>query len=152
MRTIAAIRWAACSTRRIRQPLRVENLRRSSSHLRCARTEEEQAADQLVVVFSLDSNRKAALELDDARQLPVIQQLASDPVIFANRHIPHIIDHETLFGIEQRQRSASLVVERIYRLFEAGGPIERLAESVSRLQLESARETLLQTRLERVVG
>ncbi len=78
--------------------------------------------------------------------------LPATPLYLRIGQIPNVIDDETLRGVEQRQRAAGFVIERIHRLFKAGRPVQGLAERVSRLQLQSVRETLLQACLERVVG
>src|ERR1035438_3648985 len=46
------------------QGFRIQNLRSRSRHLRRSGTQEEQAADQLVVILRLNADREAALELD----------------------------------------------------------------------------------------
>ena len=92
--------------------------------LRCARAQEEQTADQLIIVLRLDTDGKASLELDDAGQLPVIKDPASEATVLAGGNVPNLVDYETLRGIEHGQRAASLVVEWIDRFFEAGRPVE----------------------------
>src|SRR5581483_5570340 len=93
--TLGARICAECSIGLVKR-LRIENLWCSSGHLRRPRTQEEQAADQFVIVLRLNADRKTALQLNNSRELPVIKDLAGKPAVLANRKVPHIVDDEAL--------------------------------------------------------
>src|SRR5215472_9486485 len=64
---------------------------------------------------------------------------------------PVVTEHQTLRCVEQRSRSAGPEIQRIKKILEAGGVIQRLAPGVGPEKLQPVRETSLERELERIV-
>ena len=96
--TVSAVEMIAPRTlyRRCESNSSGSALAECSRHLRRTRPQEEQAADQLIVILRLDADRKAALQLDDPRELPVIQHFALQAAVLADGKIPNVVDDEAL--------------------------------------------------------
>src|ERR1019366_1562955 len=80
--------------------LGIQDLKRTGE-LRCVCPQEKQAANQLIVILSLNTDGEATLELDNPRKLPVVENLPGETLVFAHRKIPDIVDHKALLGVEQ---------------------------------------------------
>src|SRR5579872_716589 len=95
------------------------------SHQRwCFGTQEENTCDQFVVIFGVQANRESALELRNARNRPVINQLAHEPFVLGDRQLPIVADDETLFRVEDRRRPASCEIKRIECFLERRAVID----------------------------
>ena len=88
---------------------------------------------------------------DDAGALPAVQQLAGKAVEGHVRELVNIAEHQAVARVEQRQRAAVAEIQRIQHVFKAGSVVDRLAESISGLELQPVREAFFGADLQRVV-
>ena len=61
---------------------------------------EVEAVHELIISGRQDTNRKTALETDDPRHLPAIEQFSRKPIVFRHGQFPHITEHEAMPRIE----------------------------------------------------
>src|SRR5262249_40556054 len=104
----------------------------------------EKAAELFDVVRRGDANRKSGLQRNDARRLPAAQQRALESLILRHRQLPNVAENETVPRVVKRRAVGGIEVQRIEGAFEAGGIIQRFAEGIGRLELQSMRVALLE--------
>src|SRR5579864_6244825 len=107
---------------------------------------------KFAVVAVLDMNRETRLELGDARNRPVIQELAFRSRKLGDWQLIIIADNKALARVIQGKTAGGARVEGVEEVLKTRCLVDGLAEGVRGLQLKTIRKALLKVRLERVVG
>src|SRR5260370_15209995 len=106
---------------------------------------------QFRVVAALDWNGQAALKGNDGGNCPAVPHFADKALVLGNRQLPVRTEDEAMPRIERGEGPASPRVEEIDNTFKARGTVNRPAEGIGRLELQTVRHVLLHESLHRVI-
>src|ERR1051326_6330045 len=122
-----------------------------SGQVRFTRRLKKEAAQLFVIIPGCDANWKSGLRCKNAGSLPAAEERSLDAIELGSGNLPDVAENKSMPRIVKRRSVCGVKIQWIERAFKARRIVQRFAERVSGLKLQSMRIALLQEYLQRVV-